>query len=177
MNAARFSSAYPGTQVCAVLGEPIPVEIERKFLCEATSYPGHESEIIQTYLISEPGVERRVRQRGCNGNYSYYYTEKRPMENSSRGEVERMISQKEYLTLLMQADTNLNQIRKDRTCFLYKDKYFELDHYPWSDKCILEIELSSETEEFEIPPEIKVIKETTEDPHYKNYNLAKTMYL
>ena len=51
--------------------------------------------------------------------------------------------------------------------------FFEIDIYPfWRDKAVMEIELSSEDEDFEIPHEIKVIKEVTGDKRYKNASLA-----
>ena len=82
-------------------------------------YPITKVNIIQTYLNSSDDVERRVRQRGLDGVYSYYYTEKRG-KGLSRVEVEKKISKEEYLDYLMDADTKLHQIRKDRYCFVYK---------------------------------------------------------
>ena len=54
-----------------------------------------------------------------------------------------------------------------------KNKCFEIDIYPfWHDKAILEIELNDENDTFEIPKKIKVIKEVTNDPQYKNSSIA-----
>lgn len=171
-------------EVFTLMGIPLPMEIERKFLIQ---YPNVEElskrfgavrvDIVQSYLESkDTRVERRVRQRGIDNGYSYYYTEKVNQSNISRPEREEKITQDEYLALLSEADTSLHQIRKQRYCFLYEGKYLELDIYPaWKDKAILEIELSSEDEEFKIPVEfIKVIKEVTEDDRYKNNSLAKS---
>ena len=132
-------------------------------------------DIIQTYLVkTDDKVERRIRQRGINGEYTYYYTEKELIDDGlSRIERERKISQDEYLKLLLEADTELHQIIKTRTCFVYKGSYFELDIYKfWNDRAILEIELTNESESVEIPEEIISIKEVTNDINYKNANLA-----
>ena len=49
-----------------------------------------------------------------------------------------------------------------------------MDVYPfWSDRAVLEVELESEDEAFDIPPFISVIKEVTGDKRYSNKALAK----
>lgn len=169
------------TEIASFLGEPEPYEIERKFLIK---YPNlnilennpncRKVEIIQTYLNSDNDDEIRIRQRGENGNYIYYKTIKKKINNLKRIEIEKRLTKDEYLTLLMNADTNLNQIRKTRYCLMYNSQYFEIDIYPfWSDKAIVEIELSNEFTNIIFPDYLEVIKEVTDDIEYKNYNLAK----
>lgn len=169
-------------EVYSMIGIPVPLEIERKYLIEypnllklALKYNGVYVNIIQTYLKSDDiNVERRIRQRGSNGEYSYYYTEKVNKTGLIRSEFEHKITESEYTKLLIEADTSFHQIRKDRLCFIYNGLYLELDTYPfWMDKAILEIELSSENGRVDIPPEIEVIEEVTEDIRYKNISLAK----
>ena len=88
-------------------------------------------------------------------------------------EVEQRLSQEEYLRLLMEADPAKRPIRKTRYCLTYDSQYFEIDVYPfWNDQAILEIELSDENAEIRFPQELKVLKEVTEDPAYKNAALA-----
>ena len=168
------------TEITSYLGEPEPYEIERKFLIEYPNLKWLESlpnvqkvEIIQTYLNSDNDDEVRVRQRGLDGNFIYTQTIKRKVTAIKRMEIEKRLSKDEYLSLLMNADTSRRQIRKTRYCMTYKNCYLELDIYPfWQDKAILEIELSSELTPIEIPPEIAVIKEVTNDLSYRNINLA-----
>lgn len=96
------------------------------------------------------------------------------MSDLKRVEIERRLSQAEYLELLMDADTSRKQIRKTRYCLTHKNQYFEIDVYPfWTDKAIAEIELSDENAEIIFPKQIKVIKEVTDDASYKNASLAK----
>ena len=168
-------------EISSFLGEPEPFEIERKFLIEypdlkwLTSLPNCERvEIIQTYLkTNEDEEEVRVRQRGAKGNYIYTMTTKRKLSGIKRVEIERRLSQSEYLSLLMDADTTRRQIRKDRYCLTYQNQYFEIDVYPfWTDKAIVEIELNDENEKIRMPKKLKVIKEVTEDDSYKNASLA-----
>lgn len=168
-------------EIAGLLGEPEPFEIERKFLIRypdiawLESQPNcHKVDIIQTYLKSDPGDEVRVRQRGENGSYVYYKTTKRNITGLKRVEVERRLTQREYLTLLMEADPSMRPIRKTRYCLTWDSQYFEIDVYPfWSEQAIVEIELSDENTEIRFPKELKIIKEVTEAEEYKNASLAK----
>ena len=131
-------------------------------------------DIIQTYLKSEPDEEMRVRQRGSDGHYVYYQTVKKAVTGLKRIEIEQRLTKEEYLCLLMQADPDMRQIRKDRYCLTYDNQYFEIDVYPfWKDKAIVEIELREETQEIRFPEQLRVIREVTDDDAYKNSSLAK----
>ena len=173
-------------EVFALLGEPTPSEIERKFLIkmptpEQIAALGciSETNIIQTYLKKGNNVaERRVRQRGSKKNgYSYYYTEKTDVAPGVRIENERKIAPEEYLNLLPEADTALHQISKVRHCFVYDRKYFEMDIYPFSAKyAIVEIELNDINESVNLPP-LDFICEVTDDVNFRNYALARTLTL
>lgn len=174
------------SEVYAAIGDPIPVEIERKYLIampdiEAISRKTSITtiDIVQNYLVTEQEeVERRIRQRGIDGNYLYYLTEKKKINEVKRLEKGRKISQEEYLHLLTKIDTSLRQIVKKRVCFVYQRQHFELDIYAFSkDKAILEIELTEMNKEVIIPDFIHVIKEVTEDVNYKNHQLAQSYEL
>lgn len=167
-------------EISALLGEPEPFEIERKFLIE---YPDiawlerlpncHKVDIIQTYLLSPSGDETRIRQRGEGGSYTYYETIKRRVSDVKRVEIERRLTQREYLTLLMDADPALHPVRKTRYCLTWENQYFEIDVYPfWKDQAIVELELSDENTEIRFPKELKLIREVTDDRAYNNYTLA-----
>ena len=168
-------------EIAAFLGEPEPMEIERKYLIEYPDIAWLEStpncrriEIIQTYLRSQDGEEVRVRQRGMDGSYVYYKTVKRSISGLKRVEIERRLSKEEYLTLLMEADTSRRQIRKTRYCLTYDNQYFEIDVYPfWQDRAIVEIELSDENAEIRFPKQLKIKAEVTDDETYKNASLAR----
>lgn len=173
-------------EVFAVIGEPTPMEVERKFLIKK---PTNEqiaqlgcistTQIIQTYLKRGENVaERRIRQRGNQeSGFSFYYTEKTDVSDGVRIENERKISQDEYLQYLTEADTNLHQISKTRHCFVYNRQYFEMDIYPFSDAyAILEIELNDINDGIQFPP-LSIVSEVTNDAAYRNYNLAATMSL
>ncbi len=169
-------------EITAFLGEPIPLEIERKFLIERPSLrllkalPNCERvDIIQTYLKSDENAEElRIRQRGAQGHYIYFKTRKKKLSAMKRVEEEERLSQEEYLALLVQADPAFRPIHKERYCLSEKGFYYEIDIYPdWPDRAIMEIELHSEDQEIVFPEGIRVIREVTDDPAYTNRELAR----
>lgn len=170
-------------EICTFLGEPKPLEIERKFLIEKPDVNFLESlknckrvDIIQTYLISDPCEEKRVRQRGRDGSYIYTLTTKKHISDIKRIETEKRITDREYLSLLNNADTNVHQIKKSRYCLMHNNKYFEIDVYPFANKtAICEIELTDENEQIVMPNFLKIIKEVTNDKRFSNYSFASNI--
>ena len=171
-------------EIASFLGEPEPMEIERKFLIKypdllrLEDLPNYSKvDMIQTYLkVQSDGTEVRVRQRGQNGNYMCYRTEKRRISDMSRVEVDRRIDIREYVAALMDADPERRPVHKTRYCLAENDLYYEIDIYPeWHKQAILEIELRSEDEEVVMPEGIVVIREVTDDRAYSNYEMAKHM--
>ncbi|MBR3178725.1 MAG: AAA family ATPase [Clostridia bacterium] len=168
-------------EIITALGEPEPLEIERKFLIHYPDLKWLEEQkncrkvdIIQTYLQSNSEEEIRVRQRGQRGHYVYFQTIKRAVSETTRVEIEQRLTKEEYLRLLMNADTTRRQIRKTRYCLMYQNQYFEIDIFPfWKDQAICEIELADEQAQIALPPEMKVIREVTNDPAYRNAALAQ----
>lgn len=153
-------------------------ETEKKFLieypdmAELKKYKPFMCEIEQVYLKSDIG-SHRIRKRGSNGVYVYFETLKIRINDFSCNEFESVISEERYNELLADADTDKHPIKKKRYCFLYEGKYFELDIFPfWNDKAFVELEIKHISEQFVLPPEIKVIKDVSEDKHYKNNYLA-----
>lgn len=157
-----------------------PFEIERKFLIK---YPDMDllraraqgSQIVQTYLRRpEKGRSARVRKRGCGGAWTYTHTVKEKINDMRRLEIEREITEEEYLELLKDADPSRRTICKERWCYEYRNQLFEIDIFPfWQDKAVMEIELSDEMQPVLFPPEIEIIKEVTGDKRYTNSSIAK----
>ena len=94
----------------------------------------------------------------------------------TREEIEREISEEEYLALLKEADPARHPIRKTRWCLPYEGHTLEIDLYPfWEKQAVLECELESEDEAFAVPPELSILREVTGDPQYLNSSLARTI--
>ncbi len=169
-------------EITSFLGEPTPMEIERKYLISRPRLQTLEQlpncecvDIVQTYLKSEdPDEERRIRQRGSNGSYVYFMTRKRKTDGIKRVEIEERLSQEEYISLLVEADPAYRTIHKKRYCLSENGLYYEIDIYPeWKDKAIMEIELHDEGQKIVFPEEIDVIREVTGDPAYTNHEIAR----
>jgi CYTH domain-containing protein/predicted ATPase len=162
------------------------VEIERKFLVEFSDLRGLEDyqsnpyyarvPIIQHYLKAEKGSTRRVRARGEGDACLYTETVKSRGGELSCSERERVITKDEHHHLIMTAlDHGRQPIKKYRSCFVFKDQYFELDVFrrPLIPYAMLERELLSEKEEVVLPPFLKVVKEVSDDPAWKNSAIAR----
>ena len=68
----------------------------------------------------------------------------------------------------------MRKIRRTRYCCRRTNLYCGIDVYSFrQDKAIAEIELSNENTAVTFPDFIKVIKEVTDDPEYKNAAPAK----
>lgn len=167
-------------EICVLLGEPRPMEIERKFLIAYPDIAWLESlpncrrvEIDQTYLCAHGADEVRIRRRGADGTYLYTKTIKRALDGMKRVEIESRLTRSEYRELLNQADPTRRPIKKTRYCLSYDNQYLELDVYPfWKDRAMVEIELCDETMDVRFPQELQVLREVTDDPRYKNAALA-----
>lgn len=161
------------------LDMPEPTEIERKFriLNFAPQFIPEGAvavEITQDYLLHDGPGERRVRQRVCNGEASFFYTEKLPRsESGTRVEQERQINETEYQAFLKGRDMRLSTIKKTRHHFPFGGKLFELDIFGGNNDglVMLEVELQRRDEAVSLPPHWEII-EVTDDPSYKNRSLA-----
>lgn len=170
------------SEIASFVGEPQPYQSQRKFLIEYPDISRLEKmdnccriEIIQTFLRGgNDGEDRRIRQRGIDGHYTYYLTIKRTVSGDKHIEIERRLTQREYLMLLMDADPAMHPIRKDRYCLANGGQYFEIDVYPeWTDRAIMKIKLTEKEDEIRFPDEIKVIREVTHENAYRNSYIAR----
>lgn len=171
-------------EICSVLGIPVPIEIERKYLCrpfpvmEQVLAPCRFIEIEQVYLHSpDPDKVVRVRKRGQDGSFVYYKTVKTELRPGARIEVEEHITKDQYEWSLGFADPGRLPIRKQRYCFVWESQYFELDVIPCPGTnqvlYLLELELTEDNQRIRLPDFIPVERDVTNDPAYGNYALAK----
>lgn len=168
-------------EVTGFIGIPEPLEIERKFLIE---YPDinflenmttcRKVPITQAYLNTTEEGMFRIRKRGQGKDAVYIKTVKIKINDLKRIEKETYLSELEYNNYLSKKDCITGIISKDRYCIVYNDEYFELDVYPfWNDKATVEIELLSEDQPYELPPFVKLIREVSYEPEYRNVALAQ----
>ena len=154
-------------------------EIERKFLIRRPDRDwlcrhASASQITQTYLKIVPGESARVRKRVYGDHISYTHTMKQKISDMRRVEREIEISQEEYEKLLKQAHPARRTIEKERWVLNYHNQAFEIDLFPfWEKQAYLELELESEEQEIDFPPDIEILREVTADKRYTNAALAK----
>jgi len=167
-------------EISNILGIPEPIEKENKYHVRVLDREkifsiSRKVNIEQTYLsrIWEE-KEERVRSRSVDdANPTYFYTEKIPFWND-RIKTEKIIWIKEYLSLKKEW---INSIKKTRYCFLYKWQYFELDVFEnktifSENEALLEIELTTEQTEIELPDFLELIADVTTNPNFRNIVLA-----
>ena len=164
-------------EISNVLGLPQPVTDERKYIVELLGPLPEtiESEIIQTYLVSEPGTEIRLRRRSWNsGKVVNVHNTKKYTGHGEQIETERQVENALYESLLQQADPYRKPIIKTRQSFIWKGQYFELDtyHHALDGLVILETKGVADQENVNFPPFIRVIQDITGNKDYYNYNLA-----
>jgi CYTH domain-containing protein len=164
-------------EISSVLGLPQPVTEERKYIVEITGTLPEtiDSDILQTYLVSEPGSEIRLRRRSwSSGKVVNTHNTKKRTAPGEQIETDRQVENALYESMLQQADPYRCTISKHRQSFIWRGQYFELDTYdgPLKGLTILETKGIADVESVNFPPFIRVIREITGDKAYYNYNLA-----
>lgn len=164
------------------------LEIERKFLVKGLS-PGYLSEVIygypsarlkQWYLPKDTfGRTSRIRskyQQTKSGPFNtYFFTRKKPVSPGIVQEEEKEISYKTFMQYMKKIDKTKKPIEKTRYYFPRgPGKFFELDIFHGFNQglVILEIELTSIDEPFELPDFLIYGREVTHDKAYSNKSLA-----
>ncbi len=162
------------------LGEPRTIGGKKRFLIrkpdmewlENKSF-SHRVEIVETFITSPKDEECIIHQRG-DGEHFVCYETIRKVVNGKLLELEKRLTEDQYLDLLEEADPDTMPIHKTRYYLYYKQQYFELDLYPdMEDEALIETEVSDQEDPVELPPELTVIRDVSGTPEYRRKNLAK----
>ena len=165
------------SEISKVVGMPLPAQQERIFRVELTGEIPEcsESMITQTYLVTEPGSEVRLRRREWSGGkvVNVHRSKKRINDNEVI-ETERQVDNNLYEQMLSQADPYRCTIRKKRQSFILKGQFFEIDTFlePVSNLVMMETKGVTEQETVNVPPFVKVLEDVTGNSKYLNYNIA-----
>lgn len=142
------------------------------------------------YLPQQPdGSQTRIRRRSQNGTSHFNMTVRKPsMAHKSGGpvhswvEVRRSLTGREYDALYQQSDPNHDPIIKKRRCFLWNNRYYQLDRFerPHGGLMILEAYFSKEDLEAAggnwrqmVPPFVPVQEDITSSPEYSMRQLSR----
>ena len=165
------------------LGKEKPVEMFEKYLVEVDDtliqkvmeLGASKDHILQHYLKSSSGMERRIRTREKDGGRMCYYSEATMLTPSTRIKRDRIISMGEYVEYSLEIDTSLHPIDKDRYSFVYKNQFFKLDVFSFdTTKGLLSVQIADDSVDVELPECFNVVKEVSDIVNYKNYYLAKS---
>lgn len=134
---------------------------------------GKAMRITQTYLISEEGIEKRVRRVLFNDCVYYVFSAYKVMSDGTKIIVsEKRIDKKSYDDIREFSDSRYSEINKVRYYFTFQGQYFYLDVFDdMKDIGILEINVS-DNEEILIPDFVSVIENVTGNELYFNKNIA-----
>jgi len=117
--------------ICQIIGAPFPSRTFRKFILNDEAATAildkldikYETfEVEQTYLqLNEPNQNNGynyLRRRGQNGMYTYTHSVfRKDYETDDQVILERLISGREYVGLMKQADPNRANVRKKSSLF------------------------------------------------------------
>ena len=165
------------TEISKVVGLPLQAQEERIFRVELTGEIPEcsVSEITQTYLVTEPGSEVRLRRREWSGGkvVNVHRSKKRINDNEVI-ETERQVDNNLYEQMLSQADPYRATIRKKRQSFIWKGQFFEIDTFsePVNNLVMMETKRVTQKETINFPPFVKVLEDVTGNSKYLNYNIA-----
>jgi CYTH domain-containing protein/thymidylate kinase len=131
-------------------------------------------EIEQVYLRpKDKDEEIDIRKRGWEDSHLYFLrrTTKGPAAVSS----EELIDEQQFVNLRKLIDPRTEPLVKDRLCFLWNNRHYELDRYHGRNEglSVLAVEPSdSEEGKLEIPPFISVKRNITGNSRYAEKGLA-----
>jgi CYTH domain-containing protein/predicted ATPase len=165
------------------LGIHLPLDTKEKYLVRSLKYdmlPAHQViQMEEAYLRARNRAEEvHIRKRGQHGSYLYFLSRKRATRHGEAWiEEEELIAEQEYLTLKNLIDPKTDIVEKERICFLWDNRYFELDRYGgrWEGLVILKAEYDDSAGDGEaspIPGFIDVGDKITGDPRYLTRSMA-----
>lgn len=135
-------------------------------------------EVIHHFLgTASVKIQSRLRKRGRKGKWSYTHTTVERKEKQVI-EVKASLTYRDYSLLLANTDDNHLAVNKVRRCFLYKDKYFQLDIYknPSLPRCdglmLLQTWTTTQLGNDQLPGFLDVGDEVTGDSAFSMFNLS-----
>ncbi len=158
------------------------IEIERKYLLDGppdaeflARHHARSTRIVQLYLLPTANSPvRRLRRRSGADGEERTYTEKAPRGGLARDERERVIDEQAWQLLARETDPAARPIVKTRHVIDWAGRQVEIDVFDEPPGLVVaEVELPDENSPVELPPDLRVVREVSDDPAYLNVNLAR----
>jgi len=165
--------------ILQVLGLDL-VQSQKKFLVkiddiETVVKGARKIEIEQMYLENRDGFEERIRKRTLWNHTNYYHTFKVSDAAQERDTRELIISEDRYKLLWERA---ISKITKTRYSIVHNNMQIQIDDFEdmrilWQWEYVCEVKVLSWDADIELPSNVTLINEVTDNPEYLNYNLSR----
>lgn len=164
--------------ISGLLNIPMVSAVKERYLVESVCYdnlPVHQLvEIEQVYLRSKSKDEEiQIRKRGQGDSHLFFM--RRTNQNPYSATSEELIDELQFLNLRKLIDPKTEPLLKERFCFIWENRHFELDRYGGRHNglCILVAEAPESNETVcEIPPFVSVKKKITDNHRYAERHMA-----
>lgn len=166
--------------IANMLGLPARVRDQKKFLVDGINVDmvaALSSKVVikQDYLKCDCNIEYRVRKVEQDGTFSYHFSIIKKCEQGKREIIkDDTITESDYNNLLLTKNDNSVSLIKTRYSFVYKEQYYKLDIFE-DGLCLLEVNLTKENPNLDLPDFVNVIEDVTNNEKYKNINIARMM--
>jgi predicted ATPase len=135
-----------------------------------------EHSIVQNMLRSGARLSMKANVNG-EGTQTYVYRTKQEVDDQGRVFYEEdMLSARQYIKLLTQADTKQHVIRKVRRTFVWNNQHFTLDEFleppEASGTLVLQLQKNNtagDKETYELPPFLEKIRDVTHENFFSTY--------
>lgn len=136
-------------------------------------------EVRHDYLISSDDSTTRIRRRGNSNSFVHSITQQKAILDGQRVEIRRTIPHKEYEIFMSQRDQTHCPIIKNRWCFIWKERYYQIDRFnsPSPGLVLLEAYIvpskNTHQDNHELPSFLEIERDVTDDKSYSMFNLSK----
>jgi predicted ATPase len=164
------------------IGSAITPNSSRKYLLKSSDSIPNLKEIYvvkiyieDTFLKSSKSKIVKIQKRGQSNSYIYTHSVKDKIDKGEYSVNKCQITASEYMILGSEKDTSRKIIKRMRQCFIYKNKYFMLNTYlnVKSGISVLRVDSLKDISDIEIPSDLDVLREVTNDPGYSTYIMSK----
>jgi CYTH domain-containing protein len=148
----------------------------------ALDYPAvanlEEFEVEQTFLArgtGSRGTQESVRRRGEGRAYTFVHKVRRAVGDGQFQETKRQVTNREYISLLANADPERRTVRIRRSAFLYGGKYYVMDTILNVSPTVrlIRTQVEDDDPELELPQWINIEREVTGEPEWTMFAFSK----
>jgi CYTH domain-containing protein/thymidylate kinase len=164
--------------IAQFLGIPASAAVKERFLVREVKQedlPAHQTvEIEQVFLRSKDKDEEiSIRKRGQDDSFLYFL--RRERKTPRQATEEELIDEQQFENLKHLIDPKTEVLKKQRICFLWNNRLFELDRYKGAQEGLNVLGIEPDDAgavESEVPPFVEVERRITGNGRYTERSLA-----